>query len=94
MESEYDQYDYFDCLKYANENGCSWICLDVFCEDIKTDVEDEQCVICTINKKRIKYNPCNHYVCCCSCDIKLKSQDYQYRCPMCRSNIMLAEIVP
>lgn len=49
-------------------------------KDEQTDDELVQCTICSINKKKVIFNPCSHKF-CVNCSIRLK------KCPQCNGNI-------
>ena len=52
---------------------------------------DGMCIICIEKNINIIYNPCNHKVCCISCNEKLMA--LKSVCPMCRSEIIDFAIV-
>lgn len=49
-------------------------------EDIVTEIQELQCVICLDNKKCKTLIPCNHLCVCHKCSKEIKE------CPICRSN--------
>jgi len=50
----------------------------------KTNVEDEQCIMCYENKKDILFGPCAHNVMCGECYVKLiKTRE----CPVCKQAV-------
>ena len=51
---------------------------------VKTNVEEEQCIMCYENKKNIRFGPCNHGVMCSECYTKLiKPRE----CPVCKQEV-------
>lgn len=55
----------------------------------KTNVEEEQCIMCYENKKNIRFGPCNHSVMCSECYLKLiKPRE----CPVCKQKV--ASLLP
>lgn len=58
-------------------------------EMVKTNMEDDQCIMCYENKKNIQFGPCNHNVVCGECYTKLiKPRE----CPMCKQAITHLDI--
>jgi len=55
----------------------------------KTNIEEEQCIMCYENKKNIKFAPCNHNVVCSDCYTKLVKPR---ECPVCKQAI--ASLLP
>lgn len=53
--------------------------------DTKTNIENEQCSICLINKRCILLKPCKHTGTCQECTSKIK------KCPICRTIITSKE---
>jgi len=49
--------------------------------DEKTDITNQQCIICRENKKNVLLKDCKHLCCCCECSKKIK------KCPICRTCI-------
>ena len=50
----------------------------------KTDIEEDQCILCYTNKKNITLIPCNHNIMCSACYVKLAKKN---ECPVCRATI-------
>jgi len=74
--------EYYECIKFLHEIKCPCKHLE---ENILNLEEDEICIICYSRQTRVKYEPCNHKICCNLCHeqlIKIKSN-----CPKCRSII-------
>jgi len=56
---------------------------------VKTNVEEDQCIMCYENKKNIKFGPCSHVVMCSECYTKLiKPRE----CPVCKQ--VIASLLP
>ena len=54
------------------------------CSVVKTNVEEDQCMMCYENKKNIAFGPCAHDIVCSECYAKLiKPRE----CPVCKQNI-------
>jgi hypothetical protein len=51
----------------------------------KTDIEEEQCIMCYSNKRNLIFRPCNHNISCSECYLKF---DKKLECPMCKGNIV------
>ena len=51
----------------------------------KTDIEEEQCIMCYSNKRNLIFRPCNHNISCSECYLKF---DKKLECPMCKGNII------
>jgi hypothetical protein len=50
----------------------------------KTDIEEEQCIMCYSNKRNLFFRPCNHNISCSECYLKF---DKKLECPMCKGII-------
>lgn len=50
----------------------------------KTNIEEDQCIMCYDNKKNIKFAPCNHNVVCSECYPRLIKP---HECPVCKQVI-------
>lgn len=57
--------------------------LAIDCPDIKIDKESAAlgCVICFENVRRVRFEPCGHFICCVGCCSRIKA------CPTCRTSI-------
>jgi hypothetical protein len=55
----------------------------------KTNIEEDQCIMCYENKKNIRFAPCNHNVVCSDCYTKLVKPR---ECPVCKQAI--ASLLP
>jgi hypothetical protein len=53
-------------------------------ELIKTDIEEDQCILCFDYKKNLLFNPCNHNIICSNCYPKLEKKS---ECPVCKQII-------
>ena len=51
-------------------------------EEIEKIKDKYSCSVCFTNTRNIIFEPCNHFVCCKDCGIKLN------KCPICRSDII------
>ncbi len=50
----------------------------------KTNIEEDQCIMCYSNKKNLTFNPCNHTVTCSECYSKFTKK---LECPVCKGTI-------
>ena len=50
----------------------------------KTDIEDDQCIMCYTNKKNLRFLPCNHNIMCSGCYGSLQKKN---ECPVCKGCI-------
>ena len=50
----------------------------------KTDIEDEQCIMCYSNKKNLRFLPCSHIIMCSVCYNMLQKKK---ECPVCKGCI-------
>jgi len=50
----------------------------------KTDVEEEQCIMCYSNKKNLRFLPCSHLIMCSACYNMLQKKK---ECPVCKGCI-------
>jgi len=75
------------CPQYIESHrNCTDVCNQkTLVSDKIYSSDDGMCIICTEKKIEITYNPCNHKICCISCNKILMEQNPQ--CPMCRSKI-------
>ena len=53
---------------------------------VKTNVEEDQCILCYENAKNITFGPCAHNIACSECYIKLMKPR---ECPVCKQAISL-----
>lgn len=60
--------------------------------DVETDVDAMQCVVCMQNGKAILFRPCLHCACCLSCTKSLLPVD-KPSCPVCRTEIADVETI-
>jgi hypothetical protein len=51
---------------------------------VKTNVEEDQCMMCYENKKNIAFGPCAHNIVCSECYVKLMKPR---ECPVCKQAI-------
>ena len=54
------------------------------CSVVKTNVEEDQCMMCYENKKNIAFDPCAHDIVCSECYVKLMKPR---ECPVCKQAI-------
>ena len=54
------------------------------CSVVKTNVEEDQCMMCYENKKNIAFGPCAHNIVCSECYVKLMKPR---ECPVCKQAI-------
>ena len=52
---------------------------------VKTNNEEEQCIMCYTNKKNLIFNPCNHNITCSECYLKFTKK---LECPICKGTIL------
>ena len=58
--------------------------LPPFISAVKTNVEEDQCMMCYENKKNLAFNPCAHAIACSECYVKfMKPRE----CPVCKQAI-------
>jgi hypothetical protein len=58
--------------------------LPPFIGAVKTNVEEDQCMMCYENKKNIAFNPCAHAIACSECYVRfMKPRE----CPVCKQAI-------
>lgn len=58
--------------------------LPPFISAVKTNVEEDQCMMCYENKKNIAFGPCAHAIACSECYVKfMKPRE----CPVCKQAI-------
>jgi hypothetical protein len=50
----------------------------------KTDVEEDQCIMCYSNKKNVRFLPCAHLIMCSACYNYLQKKR---ECPVCKGHI-------
>jgi hypothetical protein len=50
----------------------------------KTNVEEDQCILCYENAKNLTFSPCAHTIACSECYIKLMKPR---ECPVCKQAI-------
>ena len=50
----------------------------------KTDIEDDQCIMCYSNKKNLRFLPCAHLIMCSACYNMLEKKK---ECPVCKGCI-------
>lgn len=50
----------------------------------KTDIEEDQCMMCYTNKKNLCFLPCNHNIMCSGCYSSLQKKK---ECPVCKGSI-------
>ncbi len=53
-------------------------------EDVQTDDEEKECVVCQENEKRCAAQPCGHRCLCIGCANELLARSEKAKCPMCR----------
>ena len=51
---------------------------------VKTNVEDDQCILCYENAKNLTFSPCAHNIACSECYVKLMKPR---ECPVCKQAI-------
>lgn len=73
----YEAYDYENILNVLINND----------DDHVNTERQEKCTVCWSEKIEIKFEPCNHFVCCQFCTKKIN------KCPVCRSEIMYTVMV-
>lgn len=54
------------------------------CSVVKTNVEEDQCMMCYENKKNLAFGPCAHDIVCSECYVKLTKPR---ECPVCKQAI-------
>ena len=52
---------------------------------VKTNNEEEQCIMCYSNKKNLTFHPCNHNITCSECYLKFTKK---LECPICKGTIL------
>ena len=51
---------------------------------VKTNVEEDQCILCYENAKNLRFSPCAHSIACSECYVKLMKPR---ECPVCKQAI-------
>jgi hypothetical protein len=51
---------------------------------VKTNVEEDQCILCYENAKNLRFSPCAHSIVCSECYVKLMKPR---ECPVCKQVI-------
>ena len=51
---------------------------------VKTNVEEDQCILCYENAKNLRFSPCAHTIACSECYVKLMKPR---ECPVCKQSI-------
>jgi Zinc finger, C3HC4 type (RING finger) len=58
-------------------------------DDVETDTEQLQCMVCLTNERRVLFLNCHHCVLCIDCSEKLRpGYDQRIRCMICREKIV------
>jgi hypothetical protein len=67
----------------TNTNHSNKLQLPIGLIAVETNEEKEQCILCVTNKINICYLPCNHFINCSECYIKMENN----LCPLCKTSI-------
>lgn len=79
LTRNYEAYDYENILNVFKHND----------DDRVNDEKLHKCVVCWSEKIKVKFEPCDHFVCCQFCARKINNT-----CPVCRAKIDLLVLTP